>query len=218
MPCFFTLCYCFSPWCAFSLPSLIAGAAVRVTLGCVGASVLSLMDLSWSVTTEDWLLQRHFLALPCPHVYIFCMEKDRNWYLKVRCHEHTCSGFWSREIWFDWDQKVWEDNFIFSSFCKIVRAIAQLFWYGAQRPTGTRTYPVWWHSFWQGAAGGKSNYILCSIFPSVFISLPYKPSQGIIKRGSLSAQQVCWGQTYLNLQLYHNYHIKTAQWPALQVD
>lgn len=27
----------------------------------------------------------------------------------------------------------------------------------------------------EGVAGGKSNYILCSIFPSAFFSLSYKP-------------------------------------------
>lgn len=88
----FTLCYFFSLWCAFSLPSLRSGTAVWVTLGCVRASVLSLMDLSWSVTTEDLLLQLHFLTLPCLHMYIFWMEKKSE--LIFKSHVPQAHTFW----------------------------------------------------------------------------------------------------------------------------
>ena len=43
--------------------------------GLCQTSALSLMDLSWSVTTKDLLLQLRFLAFPCLHMYIFWMEK-----------------------------------------------------------------------------------------------------------------------------------------------
>lgn len=81
-------------WCAFSLPSLRAGAAVRGTLGCVRASVLSLMDLSWSVTTEDLLLQLHFLALLCLHTYIVWIKKKIKSELIFKIQVPRAHTFW----------------------------------------------------------------------------------------------------------------------------
>lgn len=97
----FTLCYFFSPWCAFLLPAPGAIPVIWLTLSWIRASAPRLMDLSWLVTTEDLLLQLHFLAHPCLHMYIFWMEEKAELIFKSQV-------LWTHMFWIQkWVNLIW---------------------------------------------------------------------------------------------------------------
>lgn len=83
----------------------------------------------------------------------------------------TRSGWRSQEIIFDGHQKAQEHPFILP-FYKIDAVRAHLSWFRDWQGLG---HTLCDSTASGGVAGGKSNYILCSIFPSAFFSLSYKP-------------------------------------------
>lgn len=146
--------------------SLRAGTAIQVAVGC---------ELSQD---PSWMESRGELLLPSlsTHPHFKIKKKKLNLFTHLLW---TSEVPWAHVFWVENPDQIWwvpkspETPFyppLLLQNCCCYSSSALV-----QRLAGTGTYPVWRTASGGGGWRKKSNYILCSIFPSAFFPLSYKP-------------------------------------------